>query len=82
MFPCCLWQPLYNDYRKLRQRADFGNFELTHVDEFVDEMLTKDFLCDIALPRIPNRWTLEASMKLEPRRSALEEDFEEELEVC
>jgi len=52
------------------------------VDEFVDEMLTKDFLCDIALPRIPNRWTLEASMKLEPRRSALEEDFEEELEVC
>eukprot|EP00242_Pyramimonas_sp_CCMP2087_P010830 CAMPEP_0198199844 /NCGR_PEP_ID=MMETSP1445-20131203/2983_1 /TAXON_ID=36898 /ORGANISM="Pyramimonas sp., Strain CCMP2087" /LENGTH=221 /DNA_ID=CAMNT_0043869745 /DNA_START=161 /DNA_END=822 /DNA_ORIENTATION=- len=73
-------EPLYNDYRKLRQRADFGNFELTHVDEFVDEMLTKDFLCDIALPRIPNRWTLEASMKLEPRRSALEEDFEEELE--
>lgn len=58
-----------------------GTFALSHVDEFVDEMLTKDFLCDIAVPRIPTRWTLEASTKLEPRRSALEEDFEDELEV-
>lgn len=73
-------QPLYNDYRKLRVRNGEGTFQLSHVDEFVDEMLTKDFLCNIALPRIPTRWTLEASTRLEPRISALE-DFEEELEV-
>jgi hypothetical protein len=75
-------QPLYNDYRKLRVRNGEGTFQLSHVDEFVDEMLTKDFLCNIALPRIPTRWTLEASTRLEPRISALE-DFEElEVRLC
>lgn len=72
---------MYNDYRKLRVRNGEGTFHLSHVDEFIDEMLTKDFLNNIALPRLPTRWTLEASTRLEPRISALE-DFEEELEVC
>ncbi|KAL0422068.1 UNVERIFIED_CONTAM: Pre-splicing factor 38 [Sesamum latifolium] len=73
-------EPLYNDYRKLRQKLNDGKFTLTHVDEFIDELLTKDYSCDIALPRIKKRWTLEAIGSLEPRRSALEDDFEEEEE--
>ncbi|KAF7817953.1 Pre-mRNA-splicing factor 38 [Senna tora] len=73
-------EPLYNDYRKLRRKLADGQFSLTHVDEVIDELLTKDYSCDIALPRIKKRWTLESIGSLEPRRSALEEDFEEEEE--
>ncbi|KAJ3676112.1 hypothetical protein LUZ60_003524 [Juncus effusus] len=73
-------EPLYNDYRKLRMKLNDGRFSLTHVDEFIDELLTKDYSCDIALPRVQKRWTLEATGVLEPRRSALEDDFEEEEE--
>ncbi|KAI3863682.1 hypothetical protein MKW98_031274, partial [Papaver atlanticum] len=71
-------EPLYNDYRKLRQKLADGRYSLTHVDEVIDELLTKDYSCDIALPRIKKRWTLESIGTLELRRSALEDDFEEE----
>ncbi|PIA61243.1 hypothetical protein AQUCO_00300640v1 [Aquilegia coerulea] len=71
-------EPLYNDYRKLRQKLNDGRFSLTHVDELIDELLTKDYSCDIALPRIKKRWTLESIGTLPPRKSALEDDFEEE----
>ncbi|XP_068661079.1 pre-mRNA-splicing factor 38-like [Aristolochia californica] len=73
-------EPLYNDYRKLRCKLADGCYALTHVDEVIDDLLTTDYSCDISLPRIPKRWTLESSGKLEPRRSALEDDFEEEEE--
>ncbi|KAL3814656.1 hypothetical protein ACJIZ3_015924 [Penstemon smallii] len=73
-------EPLYNDYRKLRFKLNDAKFTLTHVDEFIDELLTKDYSCDIALPRIKKRLTLESIGSLEPRRSALEDDFEEEEE--
>ncbi|XP_058779463.1 pre-mRNA-splicing factor 38-like isoform X2 [Vicia villosa] len=55
-------------------------FNLTHVDEVIDELLTTDYSCDIAMPRIKKMWTLESLGSLEPRQSALEEDFEEEEE--
>lgn len=34
---------------------DISDFSLTHVDEVIDELLTKDYSCDIALPRIKKR---------------------------
>ncbi|WOL00471.1 pre-mRNA-splicing factor 38 [Canna indica] len=73
-------EPLYNDYRKLRRKSPDGKYSLTHVDEVIDELLTKDYSCDVALPRVQKRWNLEACGLLEPRRSALEDDFEEEEE--
>ncbi|CAI9089671.1 OLC1v1024289C1 [Oldenlandia corymbosa var. corymbosa] len=73
-------EPLYNDYRKLRKRLTDGKFALTHVDEFIDELLTKDYSCDIVLPHVKKRWTLESLGSLEPRRSVLEDDFDEEEE--
>ncbi|KAM7474190.1 hypothetical protein LguiB_021433 [Lonicera macranthoides] len=73
-------EPLYNDYRKLRRKLADGKFALTHMDEVIDELLTRDNSCDIALPRIKKRWTIEAIGTLEPRKSALEDDFEEEEE--
>ena len=33
-----------------------SEFTLTHVDEFIDELLTKDYSCDTALPRIQKRF--------------------------
>ena len=51
-------EPLYNDYRRIRLRNAEGHFTLTHVDELVDEMLRNEYLFDIALPRVPNRYCL------------------------
>ncbi|KFK36936.1 hypothetical protein AALP_AA4G191700 [Arabis alpina] len=73
-------EPLYNDYRKVRQKLSDGRFSLTHVDEVIEELLTKDYSCDIAMPRLKKRWTLEQNALLEPRKSVLEDDFEEEEE--
>jgi len=35
---------------------DFAEFGLTHVDEVIDELLTTDYSCDIAMPRIKKRY--------------------------
>nr|GMD24375.1 pre-mRNA-splicing factor 38 [Ipomoea batatas] len=51
-------EPLYNDYRKLRLKSSEGKFTLTHVDEYIDELLTSDYSCDIALPRIKKRYAM------------------------
>lgn len=36
--------------------GNLSDFSLTHVDEYIDELLTKDYSCDIALPRIKKRF--------------------------
>ena len=51
-------------------------FSLTHVDEFVDDLLHAERSCDIQLPRLAVRLHLEASGDLEPRVSALDEDLD------
>ena len=72
-------EPLYNDYRKLRRRQVDGSYVLTRMDEFIDELLRADYVLDIALPHLPKRLLLEASGQLRgPRRSALEEELDEE----
>ena len=48
------------------------------VDEFVDDLLTKDQCCDIALPRLAPRFSLEASGALEERKSFLEDEIGED----
>lgn len=45
-------EPLFNDYRKLKVMNRNGDLQLSHVDEFIDELLHKDRSCDIILPRI------------------------------
>lgn len=70
-------EPLYNDYRKLRRQSRQGEFELTYMDEFIDELLHEERLCDVILPRIQKRHILEANNDLETRISALEDDLDE-----
>lgn len=71
-------EPLYNDYRKLRRRTVLGlvfsfwctqskrsfhsGWELTHMDEFAEELLSKERCCDQILPRLPTRLSLELSV--------------------
>lgn len=71
-------EPLYTDYRKLAQRSP-GGWQLTHMDEFIDELLTGDACCDITLPRLPKRSILESSGALGPRVSALDGEIESEM---
>ncbi|KAK1796696.1 hypothetical protein P4O66_009722 [Electrophorus voltai] len=70
-------EPLYNDYRKIKSQNRNGEFELMHVDEFIDELLHGERVCDIILPRLQKRQVLEEAEQLDPRISALEEDLDE-----
>jgi len=67
---------LYNDYRKIRVRAKQG-WEVIRVDEFIDELLTSDYSCDIALPRLPKRWHLEDAQMILARVSLAGQDLED-----
>ena len=79
-------EPLYTDYSKLRVRT-FEGWHITHLDQFIDELLTEDYACDIALPHLPKRWHLEKAGQLGPRVNSAagldgdEEVSEEEEEV-
>ncbi|XP_067137039.1 pre-mRNA-splicing factor 38A-like isoform X1 [Centruroides vittatus] len=70
-------EPLYNDYRKLRRQNRLGAFEIVHMDEFIDELLHEERVCDIILPRIQKRQVLEECNDLEPRISALDDDLDD-----
>ena len=69
-------EPLLADYRKLKRRTKDG-FVLTHMDEFIDDLLTKDRVCSTSLWKLPSRDALEDLEKLEPRISLLEGELEE-----
>jgi len=75
-------EPLLADYRKLKRRTRDG-FILTHMDEFIDDLLTKDRVCATSLWKLQPRDVLEEEGLLEPRVSPiadeLDEDDEEEL---
>lgn len=71
-------EPLLNDYRKIRRQKRDGNFELSHMDELIDQLLHEERVCDVQLPRIQKRSVLEENNELEPRTSVLEGDLLEE----
>ncbi|XP_041358437.1 pre-mRNA-splicing factor 38A-like [Gigantopelta aegis] len=70
-------EPLYYDYRKMRRMNRNGEFEVLHMDEFIDELLREERICDIILPRVQKRQVLEENNQLESRVSAVEEDLED-----
>jgi pre-mRNA-splicing factor 38A len=69
-------EPLLADYRKLRRRIR-ENFVLTHMDQFIDDLLTKERVCATSLWKLPSRTTLEDLELLEPRESPLGDELEE-----
>jgi pre-mRNA-splicing factor 38A len=69
-------EPLLADYRKLKRRTKDG-FRLTHVDEFIDDLLVKERVCGTALWKLPGRIQLEDLDMLEPRVSPLADELED-----
>ncbi|KAL1958670.1 hypothetical protein VTO42DRAFT_4013 [Malbranchea cinnamomea] len=69
-------EPLLSDYRKLKRRTRDG-FVLTYMDQFVDDLLTKDRVCGTSLWKLPARSTLEDLDLLEERISPLADELEE-----
>src|SRR5260370_37768143 len=53
-----------------------GGYVLTYMDEFVDQLLNEERVCDIMLPRIPKRNVLEDTEGLPPRINALMQAME------
>lgn len=75
---CCKYlEPLYNDNRKLRRQKRDAHYEVVHMDEFIDELLRNDRVCDVILPRLQKRAVLEENNDLEPRVSCLDDDLDE-----
>ena len=70
-------EPLLADYRKLRRRTKDGGYGLTYIDQFVDDLLTKDRVCATSLRKLPARTILEDLGQLELRDSPLGEELEE-----
>jgi len=69
-------EPYLTDSRKLKRRTREG-WALTHVDDFIDDLLLKSRVCATTLPKINPRLFLEDEDRLEPRISALGEELEE-----
>ncbi|GAB7360108.1 hypothetical protein MBLNU230_g7871t1 [Neophaeotheca triangularis] len=69
-------EPYLSDSRKLKRRTREG-WVLTHMDQFVDELLTKQRMCATTLPKLNPRLYLEDEDRLEPRESALGEELDE-----
>lgn len=70
-------EPLLNDFRKIKMQKRDGVFAITHVDEFIDELLRDERSCDVILPRIQKRVVMEESELIQPRVSALEDDLDD-----
>ncbi|KAF1961747.1 PRP38-domain-containing protein [Byssothecium circinans] len=69
-------EPLLTDRRKIKRRTKDG-FTLTYVDQFVDDLLTKDRMCATSLWKLSARSILEDLDMLEPRESPLADEVED-----
>ncbi|KAI9804472.1 MAG: hypothetical protein M1825_001371 [Sarcosagium campestre] len=69
-------EPLLADYRKVKRRTRTG-FSLSYIDQFVDELLTKDRVCATSLWKLPGRQQLEDLDLLEERVSPLGDELNE-----
>jgi pre-mRNA-splicing factor 38A len=62
-----LLEPLYSNYSKLRVRTS-NDWNLLHMDEYIDCLLTHDSVFGIALPRLAKRFHLEGAGYLDGPR--------------
>ncbi|CBX97185.1 hypothetical protein LEMA_P103160.1 [Plenodomus lingam JN3] len=68
-------EPLLTDYRKIKRRLKDG-YTLTYIDQFIDDLLTKDRICATSLWKLPSRANLEDLDLLEPRESPLGDEVD------
>jgi pre-mRNA-splicing factor 38A len=65
-----------SDFRKLKRRTRDA-YTLSFVDQFIDDLLTKDRICATSLWKMPSRTQLEDLDVLEPRVSPLGDEIDE-----
>lgn len=70
-------EPLFADSRKLRFQNRLGAFEVIHMDEYIDQLLREERMCDIILPRIQKRYVLEENNEIEVKISILDDDIDD-----
>ena len=70
-------EPLLGDYRKLKRRTKDGGYALTYMDQFIDDLLTKDRVCGTSLRKLPQRTVLEDLDQLEVRVSPLGNELDD-----
>ena len=70
-------EPLLGDSRKLRRRIKDGGYTLSYMDQFIDDLLTKDRVCGTSLRKLPHRTVLEDLDQLDPRESPLRDEIDE-----
>ncbi|CAF0708506.1 unnamed protein product [Brachionus calyciflorus] len=70
-------EPLYIDYRKMKRLNKNAKYELVHMDEFIDELIHGERICDVALPRLQKRNILEEANILDVRISPLEVNLDD-----
>jgi len=73
-------EPLLVDGRKLRRLTREGHYELTHMDEFIDDLLREERVFDIIMPRIQKRIVLEENNEIEAKISVLEDDLDDDFD--
>ena len=49
-------------------------FRLTYMDKYIDDLLTKEMVCDIALPRISTQAQLEDMKELDTREPLVSDE--------
>lgn len=69
-------EPFLTDYRKLKRRRK-ESYALVHMDEFIDELLTKDRSCATSLWKLPGRQQLEDLDMLDERISPIQGELDE-----
>lgn len=69
-------EPLLLDFRKIKRRTREG-FALTYMDQFIDDLLTKDRVCATAMWKLPSRAMFEDLDLLEPRESPMQAELDE-----
>lgn len=69
-------EPHLADFRKLKRRTRDG-WQLTYMDQFIDDLLVKSRVCATTLPKINPRLFLEDEDRLEPRESALGDELDD-----
>eukprot|EP00658_Telonema_sp_P-2_P076695 TRINITY_DN6763_c0_g1_i1.p1 TRINITY_DN6763_c0_g1~~TRINITY_DN6763_c0_g1_i1.p1 ORF type:complete len:358 (+),score=127.09 TRINITY_DN6763_c0_g1_i1:122-1195(+) len=70
-------EPCYNDLRRIRCRMADSQYVIKHMDEFIEQILSEDFVCDVQLPYLSRREALEANGVLQPRESAIQHEIPE-----
>lgn len=70
-------EPLFADSRKLRFQNRQGAFEVIQMDEYIDQLLREERMCDIILPRIQKRHVLEENNEIEVKVSILDDDIDD-----